>query len=396
MKPEKAYTLQPMRVWFTHFWPLLALFACLGAGMALASDARETQLSELRERIGSIKQDIDRDTRKRSKAQSAVQEAEQQISLIHRRLREISAQRQAGQARRNTLSAQRDELLGQLGHEQTALAGQVRAAYVAGREERLKLLLNQEDPARLGRMMVYYDYFNRMRARTIDRVSGQILALQEVDAKLEQEIARLGQLEKERTEELARLEKARSQRAEAVASLDQDLASKGTQVAQLEEQARVLEKLVQELRTVLGEFPVQAQEPFARLRGKLAWPVSGRLLADFGQPRAGQRIKWNGVLVGTRQGSEIRAIYHGRVAYADWLPGMGLLVILEHGDGYMSLYGHNDTLYVSAGDWVAPGDVMAIAGDSGGRAEPALYFEIRKGKLSENPHRWFAKPLAKP
>ena len=396
MKPEKAYTLQPMRVWFTHFWPLLALFACLGAGMALASDARETQLSELRERIGSIKQDIDRDTRKRSKAQSAVQEAEQQISLIHRRLREISAQRQAGQARRNTLSAQREELLGQLGHEQTALAGQVRAAYVAGREERLKLLLNQEDPARLGRMMVYYDYFNRMRARTIDRVSGQILALQEVDAKLEQEIARLGQLEKERTEELARLEKARSQRAEAVASLDQDLASKGTQVAQLEEQARVLEKLVQELRTVLGEFPVQAQEPFARLRGKLAWPVSGRLLADFGQPRAGQRIKWNGVLVGTRQGSEIRAIYHGRVAYADWLPGMGLLVILEHGDGYMSLYGHNDTLYVSAGDWVAPGDVMAIAGDSGGRAEPALYFEIRKGKLSENPHRWFAKSLAKP
>jgi septal ring factor EnvC (AmiA/AmiB activator) len=384
-----------MRVRFPHLWPLLALFACLGAATALASGAKETQLSELRERINSIKKDIDRDTRKRSQAQSAVQEAEQQISLINRRLKEISSQRQASEARRSTLSAQRGDMLGQLGQEQAALAGQVRAAYVAGREERLKLLLNQEDPARLGRMMVYYDYFNRMRSGTIDRVSGQIRALQEVDAELEKEIGRLAQLEKERKDELAMLEKARSQRAEAVARLDQDLESKGAQVTQLQEQAAVLEKLVQELRAVLGEFPVQAQEPFARLRGKLAWPVSGRLLADFGQPRAGQRIKWNGVLVGTRQGSEIRAIYHGRVAYADWLPGMGLLVILEHGDSYMSLYGHNDTLYVSAGDWVAPGDVLAIAGDSGGREEPALYFEIRKGKLSENPHRWFARPLAK-
>lgn len=384
-----------MRVRFPHLWPLLALFACLGAATAMASGAKETQLSELRERINSIKKDIDRDTRKRSQAQSAVQEAEQQISLINRRLREISSQRRASEARRSTLSAQRGDMLGQLGQEQAALAGQVRAAYVAGREERLKLLLNQEDPARLGRMMVYYDYFNRMRSRTIDRVSGQIHALQEVDAELEKEIGRLAQLEKERKDELAMLEKARSQRAEAVARLDQDLESKGAQVTQLQEQAAVLEKLVQELRAVLGEFPVQAQEPFARLRGKLAWPVSGRLLADFGQPRAGQRIKWNGVLVGTRQGSEIRAIYHGRVAYADWLPGMGLLVILEHGDSYMSLYGHNDTLYVSAGDWVAPGDVLAIAGDSGGREEPALYFEIRKGKLSENPHRWFARPLAK-
>lgn len=395
MEPEKAYTLQPMRLRFTHLWPLMALFACLGAGTALASGAQETQLSELRERINSVKQDIDRDTRKRSQAQSAVQEAEQQISQINRRLREISSQRQASQARRNTLSAQRGDLAGQLGQEQAALAGQVRAAYVAGREERLKLLLNQEDPARLGRMMVYYDYFNHMRSMTINRVSGQIHALKEVDAELEKEISRLGQLEKERMDELALLEKARSQRAEAVARLDLDLKSKGAQVSQLEEQATVLEKLVQELRAVLGEFPVQAQEPFARLRGKLAWPVSGRLLADFGQPRAGQRIKWNGVLVGTRKDSEIRAIYHGRVAYADWLPGMGLLVILEHGDGYMSLYGHNDTLYVSAGDWVAPGDVLAIAGDSGGREDPALYFEIRKGKLSENPHRWFAKPLAK-
>jgi septal ring factor EnvC (AmiA/AmiB activator) len=384
-----------MRPRIAHLLPLLALFACFCGSSAHAAGASESELKALRERIQGLKEDIDRNTRKRSQAQAAVQEAEQQVSQTNRRLREISAERRQSQQRRDALTTEKKGLLGQLDKEQEALAGQVRAAYVAGREERLKLLLNQEDPAKLGRMMVYYDYFNRMRASTIDRVGGQIAALQQVDADLEREITRLSGLEKERESELQSLEKARAQRASAVTKLDSDLASQGTQVSQMEEQARVLEKLVQELRSVLGEFPVQAQEPFARLRGKLAWPVSGRLLADFGQPRAGQRVKWNGVLVGTRQGSEVRAVYHGRVAYADWLPGMGLLVILDHGDGYMSLYGHNDTLYVSPGDWVAPGDVLATAGDSGGRSEPALYFEIRKGKLSENPHRWFAKPLAR-
>jgi septal ring factor EnvC (AmiA/AmiB activator) len=389
-----AYTLLPMRVRFLHIPAILALLACFAAPPAGASGDREKQLTELRERIQSLKQDIDRNTRKRSQVQAAVQQAEQQISLINRRLLEITAERKKSQARRDQLSAQRKALLGQVGAEREALAGQVRAAYVAGREERLKLLLNQEDPAKLGRMMVYYDYFNHMRAQTIDRVGGQIRELQELDKQLEAEISRLSGLQEEREKEVARLERARVERRQAVTKLDSELASKGSQVSQLEEQARVLEELVEELRSALRDFPVQAQEPFAKLRGKLAWPVSGRLLADFGQPRAGKRIKWNGVLVETRRGSEIRAIYHGRVAYADWLPGMGLLVILDHGDGYMSLYGHNDTLYISAGDWVAPGDVLATAGDSGGRAEPALYFEIRHGKRSENPHRWFAKALS--
>ena len=130
------------------------------------------------------------------------------------------------------------------------------------------------------------------------------------------------------------------------------------------------------------------------MRGKLEWPTNGVLLNDFGQPRAGGSIKWNGVVIGTDQGRDVRAVYHGRVAYADWLPGMGLLLIIEHGDGYMSLYGHNETLYKSVGDWVAPGDVVASAGDTGGRSRAALYFEIRRNGRPENPHGWFRSGLA--
>lgn len=384
-----------MKPQFSKISCLLAVLGLLASVPALADAAREQELAELRGRIANLKASIDRTTRKRSEAQSQVQAAEQQISQANRRLRDLAGQRKAGQARRTRLSGERSELAGKVARERDALAGQVRAAYLAGREERLKLLLNQEDPARLGRMMVYYDYFNRMRAETIGKVSSQIEQLQALDAQLAAQVTELEGLERERAAELKRMEAARDQRRQAVSRLDAELARQGDQVARLEEQARVLEKLMEELRAVLKDFPTRAQEPFARLRGKLAWPVSGRLLADYGQPRAGNRIKWRGVLVGTDRGAEVRAIYHGRVAYADWLPGMGLLVILDHGDDYMSLYGHNDTLYVAAGDWVAPGDLLSSVGDSGGRNETALYFEIRRGKRPESPHRWFARPLGR-
>ena len=121
--------------------------------------------------------------------------------------------------------------------------------------------------------------------------------------------------------------------------------------------------------------------------------VSG--IADYGELRAGARLRWNGVLLGANRGTEVHAVANGRVAFADWLPGLGLLVIVEHGDGYMSLYGHNDTLRKAAGDWVRPGEVLATLGDSGGQAHPALYFEIRRGKTPQNPHAWFRKKLAR-
>jgi septal ring factor EnvC (AmiA/AmiB activator) len=115
------------------------------------------------------------------------------------------------------------------------------------------------------------------------------------------------------------------------------------------------------------------------------------LLQDFGQPRVGGKLTWNGVVLAAPRGREVRSVYHGRVAFADWLAGLGLLVIVDHGDSYMTLYGYNETIVKNAGDWVAPGDVIATVGDSGGQAQPALYFEIRKGKQPVNPRRWVTR-----
>jgi len=377
--------------------PLLMLILLLVLPVSMAgaqASQREAELAQVREHIQELKKAIDRDTRKRSTAQAALQESEQAIGAANRRLKALGGEQRASQARRSDLAAQRKVLAGEVGKEQEALAGQVRAAYMTGREERIKLMLNQEDPATLGRLMVYYDYLNRMRAETIRQVGEQLRQMRELDENLAAELRRLENLADQQREQLAKLETSREERGAALKQLDEQLADQGARMSELEEQAKVLEDLVRDLRAALKEFPVQSQEPFARLKGKMAWPLSGTLLADFGQPRAGKRIKWNGVLVSAARGTEVRAIYHGRVAYADWLPGMGLLVIIDHGDGYMSLYGHNDTLYIAAGDWVAPGDVVASVGDSGGRSEPALYFEIRQGTRPQNPHRWFGKRLS--
>jgi septal ring factor EnvC (AmiA/AmiB activator) len=145
-----------------------------------------------------------------------------------------------------------------------------------------------------------------------------------------------------------------------------------------------------ELTSILSDYPITSEEPFSKLRGVLIWPVSGGLLYDFGQPRAGG-LKWNGVVLTAPRGREVRSIYHGRVVFSDWLVGMGLLVIVDHGDNYMTLYGYNETTLKSAGDWVAPGDVIATVGDSGGQQQTSLYFEVRQGIRPLNPRSWVTR-----
>ena len=125
---------------------------------------------------------------------------------------------------------------------------------------------------------------------------------------------------------------------------------RGDEIESLKEAQKDLEDLIEELRKALDSLPGTSRDPFAEQRGQLGWPVTGSLLNDFGQPRAGGSLRWNGVLIGTDRGAEVRSVYHGRVAYADWLPGLGLLIVIEHGDGYMSLYGHNETLFKQLGD----------------------------------------------
>jgi len=363
--------------------------------MALpAADQKDTEadLRKVRKEISELQQSIRSDTTQRDQLAGKLRDAELTVAGQRHKLDELRVQRADSARRRAALQAERGQVENSLADEREALAGQLRTAYTIGREEQIKLLLNQEDPAQLGRMFAYYGYFGHARAAKIDSIRKQLDRLEELDAEVAAEDARLAELENLAQAELDGLQRARHERGEVLGELNQQLKNRQVTLAKLTREKDALEKLLADLRRVLSDFPVNSAEPFEKLKGRLSWPVKGRLLADFGDRRAGG-LTWNGVLLATDRGSQVRAVHSGRIVYADWLPGMGLLTIVEHSGGYLSLYGHNEQLYRAVGDWVGVGDVIASAGDSGGRSQPELYFEIRKGATPLDPHQWIRKPL---
>ncbi len=377
---------------------LVACITILFAATALAQDSggelakvKERELEEVRERISDLKKSMDAAAEERDRLVGELQQIEIAISEQRMRLREIEDDQEYTAAKKAKLDAELTEREQNLDEESEALAAQVRTAYMSGNQEKIKLLLNQRDPATLGRLMAYYRYLNDYRAENIEAVIEQIRKLDELRGQIAAEAARLERLAAVRYDELGRLNASQESRQELLATLRRKIDEEGQEVDRLAAQEKDLQRLITELTSILSDYPISSEQPFSELRGKLTWPVAGTLVHDFGQPRAGSAVKWNGVVLAAPRGREVRAVYHGRVAFADWLAGMGLLVIVDHGEGYMTLYGYNETILKNTGDWVAPGDVIATVGDSGGQPRASLYFELRRGTSPENPRRWVTR-----
>ena len=352
---------------------------------------KERELEEVRDRISNLKKSMDRSAQDRDQLTSDLQTAEIAIAEKRLRLKDLEQQREYSGRRLAELDASIAEKEAELASESEDLAAQVRAAYMSGSQEKIKLLLNQRDPATLGRVMTYYGYLNEHRAGNIEAVSARIRELAELQSQVAAEEARLSDLAKAQRDELESLADAQRDRQELLVALKDRMATEGKEIERLAAQEKDLARLIAELSSILSDYPISSEEPFSDFRGRLTWPVAGALIRDFGQPRVGGQLKWNGVVLGAARGEEVRSVYHGRVAFADWLAGMGLLVIVDHGEGYMTLYGYNETILKNAGDWVAPGDVIATVGDSGGQPQAGLYFEIRQGTKPLNPRRWVTR-----
>lgn len=383
-------------------WALSGLV--LAAGLLLGTPAvpapskqptpaqKEAELRRVNSRIEKVQKAVNEDIEKRDKLSAQLRDAELGVQKARKTLDQIHAERLATEARLQDLEQEEQGLEQELAAERGALAGELRAAYVNGREEQLKLLLNQEDPATFGRMLSYYGYFGRARAERIAGIRDKLEHLALVREKIAAEHERLAALEADQQQQVAALRSAQESRTRAVAAIEGQIRNQRSELGRLQSQAQALERLIDQLRKALEETPVAKQAPFEPLRGKLPWPVQqGRVLARFGQPRAGGSMRWQGMLIGTDRGARVRAPYAGRVVYADWLPGMGLMVVLDHGGGYMSLYGHNEELFRKVGDAVSAGDVIGSVGDTGGHNEPALYFEVRRGRQPVDPETWLQK-----
>jgi septal ring factor EnvC (AmiA/AmiB activator) len=369
---------------------LVCAVSWAGAPESNDSAQAKAKLAAVRGRIAALTERLGEELKRRDALGARLRETELVITAKRRQLEGLHTEEAAVERHRSDLRAEQERDQTALQAERSMLAAQVRAAYMIGPQEQLKLLLSQSNPASFGRTLAYYGYFARERSGKIDIIQTQVMRLQQVVAEIEQQGARLKTLENDAGREVGALEHARTDRAAAFAALSKRVVGGNQELAALKREEQAVESLVADLARVLQDFPVDSTQSFERMRGRLPWPVLGRVTAHYQEPLASSAsgMHWNGDMIEATRGAKVRATYFGRVVYADWLQGLGLLLIIGHSGGYMTLYGHAEVLYKSVGDWVAPGDVIAALSDAGGGAVPQLYFEIREGRKTVDPKVW--------
>jgi len=377
--------------------PFIWLFvAALLAGWAVPAHAEEDvaarsrELNELRTRIHDLQNRLVARRKQKTREERALRDIDRDINITRKALKQTESRLQSVRDQLTRFQRQQKNETRRLDTQRKYLAREARSAYVMGRQKQVKLLLNQEQPDTVGRMLTYFGYFSRARAEKIDAMNTLLMQLQTRQVDIEEKTVVLSTLRDRQRTRVDRLAEQKQLRAKAVAALRQQLAKQGGALKQLQADERHLQELVRSLQELLADIPtdVAHNKPFDALKGALRWPARGQLSARFGAPRGNSGLTWQGVLITAPEGGKVRVVAQGRVAFADWMRGFGLLLIIDHGDGYMSLYGHNQALYKEVGEWVDTGEVIATLGASGGQSRPGLYFELRYRGRPVNPRKW--------
>jgi len=370
----------------------ILLVMCLAwVPVSQGDDDQAARLERLRQQIQTLQLSLNGQRDQQQQLRHKLQTAEKALGRLSRALKGTARSLQRQSRRLQQLQKQHRQQQQDLSRQRAMLARQMLAAYAMGRQSYLKIILNQQDPAEIGRTLVYYDYFNRTRVVRIQQINARLREIRTLEQAISRETERLAALTKQQQRQWASQQQLRRRRHQVLVKLDAVIQGKEQRLQLFLQDERRLRRLLGQLQQALSDIPPEAghRGSFASLKGKLSWPTKGRILTRFGQRRRSSgKLKWQGVLIAAPPGAEVHSIHSGRVAFADWLRGFGLLIIMDHGNGYMSLYAHNQSLYKSVGEWVAQGEVIATVGDSGGRNVPALYFEIRHNGRPDNPLKW--------
>jgi len=369
---------------------MLAILMVAPVTSAADKAAKQQQLQTLLKKIDKLKRVIDTKEDSKSKYIKQLKTIEANIGQVNRKIRNTDAQIKTRKAELKKLRAIRLEHQRKLSRENEYLAEQVYAAFTLGHQEKIKLLFSQQGPEALQRNLVYYEYFSNARVELISTVQSSIDKVVETESKIRQTQAGLEQDQQSLTAQKKRLKQDLGKRKTIVASLDSQLKKQGGSLSRLQDEATQLQDLIDSIQEIFNEAPEPdiAQLAFAKLKGKLAWPIDGKVRRLFGRHKPLSDLRWQGVIIEAKNGSHVMAVAHGRVAFSDWLRGLGNLIIIDHGNSYLSLYGHNESLFKSAGEWVDAGEIISSIGSSGGRETPGLYFEIRRKGKPQNPTRW--------
>lgn len=367
----------------------LSLVPLQGAIAQSDEEKAREQLEQLERDIKRINRDIASASTRRDKLQKQLREAEVTLGQLQRDIRSTRTDMADSQNELTTLEARRTELEAARDAQQARIAVELKTAWQMGSQGQLKILLNQESPDTIARMMGYYRYFFAARQELLAEFRSTLASLADVEKDIDSTLTTLAERERSLEQQLARLGDAQAERKKAVSQLNASIADASTTLEKKEADRKELEALLSAIEEAVDKLELPSNyQAFQEARGKMPWPVGGRASNRFGSTRNEGKMRWQGVTIPAKEGTTVNAIHHGRVVYADWLRGSGLLLIIDHGDGYMSLYAHNQSLLKDVGEWVSAGTPISTVGSSGGQEESLLYFEIRHEGKPVNPAKW--------
>ncbi|MDD5390521.1 MAG: peptidoglycan DD-metalloendopeptidase family protein [Gallionellaceae bacterium] len=372
--------------------------------MAGPEAGKQEELKDLRGRIEALQQELEQASEDRSEAADGLKKSERGISNVARSLRDLEAKQRRLARELKKLEEEARSVGGEIADQRQRLATLLRERYVQGGNDAMKLLLNGQNPGEVARNLEYYGYIGRARAEIIHEYQNSLARLGTLKEQAQARRDNLSQVRDDRVAQKKALENEKSTRQQVLNKLSEQIRKQRKEIDTLARDEKRLTRLIERLARLAVPKPQAASKPgqkvnrvadaslagldFNRLKGKLALPVAGEILHRYGQNRDGGGPAWKGLFIRARQGQEVRAVGSGQVAFADWLRGFGNLLIIDHGDGFLSLYSNNESLYKQPGDPIKAGDVVAAVGATGGQDEPGLYFELRRQGKPFDPLTW--------
>lgn len=371
-----------------RLWLAVTMLAVVTPALA-EQQVTPGQIEDLKEEIADIDEWLADAEEDRSSLEQQLSGLEQEIGRLTRERRELRQQAREQQQRLTKLGKEETELTRVLESQRDSLKKQIRAAWMEGDAPAVKVLLNEIDPDKIARTMTYYEYLSRDTIDRLEAFAANLRQLKETQKQVKAGRMRLAELEENVADRQQKLSSSKKEREQTLAALKTDISNRLSEREELEEDRKRLEKLLREVEEAIANIPTPNEsDPFGSLKNKLPWPAEGKVVRNFGDSYASGKLKHNGLLINTAEEGDVKAVHYGRVVFANWLRGFGLITILDHGDGYMTLYGHSSSLFTSPGDWVEAGEAIAQAGRTGGTNDPAVYFEVRHNGKPDNPQRW--------
>ena len=359
--------------------------------VSAADDQQQARLEKLDRSISKLEKKLRSRDKQKDSLQNELKKVEVEASQLKGNLRKLGKEIRTVVAELSILRHQETDLQARIVQQADVIAEQIAAAHKLGDQEPIKLLLNQEDPQQIARVFKYYDYFLQARSEKIASYMNDVKSLSEVIARISSQQLALKRSQSDLKKGQEKLRGRVAKRSVTLKQLDASLVSDKKKLGSLQRERSELEEILSAVEEAVADMTLPSNyQPFLSRKGKLGWPLKGRVAHSYGSQRSGE-LRWEGWLISASAGTAVNAVHNGRIVFSNYLRGFGLLAIVDHGDGYMTLYAHNQELLKDTGDWVQSNELVARAGDTGGLNKPALYFEIRSQGKPADPKVWLEK-----